>query len=203
MIYFLHKDPEECAKMYIDAHVIICPLRVGLILCSYWREIKSQKECDDADLYAAQDRERYFSGWLHENTNNFTWLTKLFVALVNEYEFRFNKPHPSKPIAKYFEGQKPYTKYIGKTKRLKDFPIQNLDTYKYAVDDNYNNYSTRSMLKLKQVFSSINTFRNYYTQEKMVKGVYTKRPRPLFKTNSKLQELDLGLEDYPEGLING
>lgn len=114
-IFYLSHNPIEAAQQHLDKHVVKMILESAQLLCTAHRIIdgietkqskitktgktKQVKKYIIADplkneiLYSATHINHPCSIWVRDNINNYMWLYELFVALCDEYTFRYGKKH--------------------------------------------------------------------------------------------------------------
>lgn len=114
-IFYLSANPIEAAKYHLDKHVVKMILESAQLLCTAHRILdgtpqKQQKltrsgksrlvtryvlsDCNtDQILYSATHINHPCAAWCRESINNYMWLYELFVALCDEYTFRYGKKH--------------------------------------------------------------------------------------------------------------
>lgn len=124
-IFYLHPDPEECAKMHADKHVVKMILETAQLLSTAHRVLDGvltmvitsvgssakkaryimEDPAADSALYAATHVNHPSAKWARASRANYEWLTRLFVALLAEYSHRYGgKTHASQwllPILSY------------------------------------------------------------------------------------------------------
>ena len=110
-IFFLSADPQECAMMHADKHVVKMILECAQMLSTAHRLInghmvivvsasgrKKKKwvlsdEEREHNLYAATHVNHPSVKWTMDSNENYTWLHALFVNLLDEYTYRYKKTH--------------------------------------------------------------------------------------------------------------
>jgi hypothetical protein len=114
-IFYLSTDPIEAAQLHLDKHVVKMILETAQLLCTAHRILdgtaqptqkvtKTGKQKTvkryilqnrelDTSLYNATHINHPCAIWARESINNYMWLYELFVALCNEYTFRYGKIH--------------------------------------------------------------------------------------------------------------
>lgn len=114
-IFYLSSNPIEAAKYHLDKHVVKMILESAQLLCTAHRIIdgtpqKQQKltktgksklvtryvlpnESADKLMYSATHINHPCAVWCRDSINNYMWLYELFVALCDEYTFRYGKKH--------------------------------------------------------------------------------------------------------------
>lgn len=108
-IFFLSLFPIQCAAMHIDLHVRKMIIEYAQLLCTAHRVLdgtmiiersnKNRKikrwvlKSNDEQFYKATHVNHPCSKWTRLNSLHYTWLYELFVALCDEYQYRFHKVH--------------------------------------------------------------------------------------------------------------
>lgn len=114
-IFYLSKNPKEAAKYHLDKHVVKMILESAQLLSTAHRILdgnitqttvitKTGKSRNtkryvlldqekDSKLYNATHIHHPCAVWARENINNYMWLYQLFVALCEEYTYRYGKIH--------------------------------------------------------------------------------------------------------------
>jgi hypothetical protein len=88
-IFFLHIDPEECAKMHVDKHVVKMILESVQLLCSAHHFTESEY----VPPYKLTHKNHPCSIWVRESQDNYKWLVNLTEELCKEYTYRYGKIH--------------------------------------------------------------------------------------------------------------
>lgn len=89
--FVLDKDPQIAAQYHCDKHVVKMILEEAQMLSTVHR----QCGYDGDELYKSTHKHHPCTVWAGETTSNYSWGYSLFVALLNEYTFRYNKIHAS------------------------------------------------------------------------------------------------------------
>lgn len=121
-IFYLDKNPAECAKMHNDKHCIKMILEYAQLLSTAhrvldgnqgveqryvagsfpvrWRSVKVWKLDDERNktLYAATHINHPSAIWVRESLSNYMWLSHLLVELCKEYTYRYGKVHKCEEI---------------------------------------------------------------------------------------------------------
>jgi len=108
-IFYLHDSPEECAKMHNNKHCVKMILESAQMLCTTHRHLDqffSQDEKGDyvftqvgimkdneSVVYKTAHLNHPSTKWVRESGNHYMYLYNLFVALCDEYTFRYGKVH--------------------------------------------------------------------------------------------------------------
>jgi len=93
-IFFLHMDPNICAKMHCDKHVIKMILETCQLLCSAWHITDPEHKIYNPP-YKLSHKNHPSSVWVRESKSNYGWLCNLGIELCKEYTYRYGKVHKS------------------------------------------------------------------------------------------------------------
>jgi len=86
-IFAVSSCPRKSAEMLCDKHVVKMPLESAQMLCTVHREWG-----DDNDaLYKSTHPKHPSTRWAGLCKQNYMWLFEHFVALNDEYKYRYNK----------------------------------------------------------------------------------------------------------------
>lgn len=114
-IFYLHKDPETCAQMHNDKHVVKMILEYAQLLSTAHRFLdgtlserlsksgRKQKVyllADDRDstLYAATHINHPSAKWVRHGEQNYRWLFSMWTHLLEEYTYRYSKQHSAERL---------------------------------------------------------------------------------------------------------
>jgi hypothetical protein len=111
-IFFLAWNPDACAQMHCDKHVVKMILETAQILCTAHRVVDGTEtttlsksgnrrvrrwmlddDTKDAVMYASTHVNHPSVVWARACVEQYTWLYQLFVALCAEYTVRYRKTH--------------------------------------------------------------------------------------------------------------
>ena len=109
-IFYLHEDPIQNIKWHVDKHVVKMPTESAQMLSTAHRMIDGQvsrqpsksgktmiKYYDhptlDSTLYKAVHHHHPCTVWTMESICNYIWHYKHFIALCDEYMYRYGKRH--------------------------------------------------------------------------------------------------------------
>ena len=109
-IFYLNNDPKICAEMHLDKHVVKMILEYAQLLSTAHRVLdgtvstrlsKSGRKqqyyplADERDnfLYSATHVNHPSAVWVRYSYENYEWLYKLFIALLDEYTHRYGRIH--------------------------------------------------------------------------------------------------------------
>lgn len=114
-IFYLHNDPEICAQMHNDKHVVKMILEYAQLLSTAHRVIDGVEEqalsksgrkqkvwrLPDARenvVYKASHINHPSAKWTRHNISNYSWLFAMWCSLLREYTFRYGKQHSSERL---------------------------------------------------------------------------------------------------------
>jgi len=89
-IFVLDADPVKAAQMQCDKHVVKMILETAQMLSTSHRVVD---ESDDEGLYKTTHKNHPCSIWTRLTDSNYNWLFKHFIALCDEYTYRYGKVH--------------------------------------------------------------------------------------------------------------
>jgi len=171
-IFYLHNDPIVAAEMHCNKHVVKMIVETAQLLSTAHRindgvesveltqngrRIKRYRLNDNRDvvLYKSTHPNHPSAQWCRESATNYKWLYTLFVALLDEYKHRYNKDHACVKLLNVLReppnriNMKPFTE-----------PPPAMPDY------------------CKVVGNSVQSYRNYYVNEKKRFAKWTNRPVP-------------------------
>lgn len=156
-IFFLHWNPEICAMMHVDRHVIKMILESCQLLCSAHHMTDSEYK----PPYKLTHKNHPCSIWVRESQSNYLYLVKLALALCKEYTFRYGKVHKCQLVIKELE------------KNIPAIPDKGITTPAMAMPDMYRGKDP------------IEAYRAYYFFEKPSLHSWKKRSVPDWITETK------------------
>ena len=109
-IFYLHNNPEECAKLHNNKHVVKMILEYAQLLSTAHRFLdgiqivglsKSGRKQTRYELSDTRDGILYRSThinhpsaiWVRKSPENYLWLANMLIALCEEYTYRYSKTH--------------------------------------------------------------------------------------------------------------
>lgn len=171
-IFALDQDPQQAAQWMVDKHVVKMILETAQLLSTAHRvldgtqytdktktgrNVKRWRLPDDREtvLYSATHINHPSAVWCRANANNYRWLYIHFLALLDEYTYRYGKVH----------------KCADMLTRLNTLPTHipsgDLTPVTPAMPDEY-----------KVPNDSVESYRNYYRIAKERMHKWTKREKP-------------------------
>lgn len=151
-IFFLDDIPKFAAQYHCDKHVLKMTVESAQIMSTVIR-----KQIPDADVYKSTHKNHPCTLWAGESYDNLWWLYNLSVELCNEYTYRYNKVHKTAAVIERCKS------YFNKL----EFPLYEFTTPALAMPDQYKNK-----------FSAVDSYRQYYLNDKKDLLKYTKREKP-------------------------
>lgn len=198
-IFYLHDDAEICAQMHNDKHVVKMILEYAQLLSTAHRVLDGVEEqalsksgrkqkvwrLDDArdqSIYKASHINHPSAKWVRHNISNYSWLFEMWVELLREYTYRYDKVHSSVRLVEHLvHTPKNIPRDNGWTAPWRAMPEQ----YKASRDtENY----------------TIESYRAYYLGEKVKMSRWTNRPMPEWFADgiNKLYEDTCFMEHRPK-----
>ena len=183
-IFYLNNDPKICAEMHLDKHVVKMILEYAQLLSTAHRVLdgtvstrlsKSGRKqqyyplADERDnfLYSATHVNHPSAVWVRHSYENYEWLYKLFIALLDEYTHRYGRIHATaRLIDALYTPPIHIPKGIGFTEPTPAMPnevkvLREVATDRYEID-------------------SIKSYHKYYIHNKVHIAKWTKREIPLW-----------------------
>ena len=154
-IFALQTAPYYAAIDHHDKHVVKMILETAQMLCTncHYLDIKMP--------YKPVMLNHPCTVWARETDSNFRWLIDLGIALCREYEHRYNKVHKSFAVIKQVMASPAAFK----------LPKGDLTKFAEAMPDQYKHPS-----------DPVESYRQYYIQEKVQQSKWTKREVPSWIT---------------------
>lgn len=153
-IFYLDQDPNIAARYHVDKHVVKMILESAQLLSTAHHIAGSNPEILER-IYKATHYNHPSAIWVRENKANYQWLFELFLALLNEYHYRFGKTHKSSELIPFLK-EAPLS-----LPEAPFFPPTPTMDEEYLIDDN-----------------SLLSYRNYYKLGKSHLFAWTKREKP-------------------------
>lgn len=172
-IFKIDSDPVQCAEWMVDRHVVKMIIEVSQLLCTAHRmldgELYSDKTANGRSikrwrlpdhreevLYKATHANHPSAVWTRKTNNNYNWLYCHFIALCDEYTYRYGKVHKTDTLHREILKTPPRNIEVGP-----------LTIIPCAMDEQY-------------IISSdpVQNYRNYYRVGKSHLHAWTKREAP-------------------------
>lgn len=171
-IFYLHNDPKICASYHTNKHVVKMILEYAQLMSTahrvldgtvYESKTKNNRRIkrwlldDDREniLWKASHIQHPSGIWLRSSSENYKWLYRLWLALLDEYNYRYSKIHSAIRMAKPLE-QLP-----------NNIPIALFTEPALAMPEKYKVYD-----------NSILSYKNYYNGAKQHLASWKNRPTP-------------------------
>lgn len=150
-IFVLDDDPKKIPLMMCDQHVVKMILESAQMLSTVHRIYKNTDvPCKSTHI------KHPCTIWVSKNYKHYMWLKDHWIALMEEYNYRYNKIHI-------------YNQHIKK--------LQNPPTY--IPDINFNTFALAMPKEFQNPKDPILSYRKFYANKKFVLR-YTKREPPEF-----------------------
>lgn len=111
-IFYIDKDPRICAQQHCDKHVVKMIVEYAQLLSTAHRVIDGVKYDDkavngrrivrwklpdnrDTTIYKSTHSNHPSAKWVRQSSRHYDWLFELWVELLNEFNYRYNKDHKS------------------------------------------------------------------------------------------------------------
>tara|TARA_R100000734_G_C3238406_1_gene43916 strand:+ start:61 stop:561 length:501 start_codon:yes stop_codon:yes gene_type:complete len=164
-IFYFDHDPVVCAKAQPDKMLVKMPLETAQMLCTAHRVLDGDKYADEVGLYKEAYKNHPCTIWARESVQNYSWLYRHFIALGDEYTYRYNKVHGS--VEKLKDALMPHPENISS---------QPMTPIRLAMPDQY-----------KEPDDPILSYRQYCIQEKDYAMWNKGRPKPTWWKSSFLR----------------
>ena len=92
-IFYLNENPKIAAIEHNDKHCVKMVLEYAQMLSTAHRECDGDDRADSLSLYKRAHRNHPSTVWTRENEVQYSWLYQLFIALADEYSYRYEKIH--------------------------------------------------------------------------------------------------------------
>lgn len=176
-IFYLHHDPETCAQMHNDKHVVKMILEYAQLLSTAHRVLDGVEEqalsksgrkqkvwrlSDNREqhVYKASHINHPSAKWVRHYEGHYSWLFAMWVELLREYTFRYNKVHTSERLVEHLVHiPKNIPKNVQWSAPWRAMPDE------FKVDRSIPNYT-------------IESYRAYYLGTKVKMSRWTNRPMP-------------------------
>ena len=172
-VFYLDKDPKKCAEMHCDKHVVKMIIEYAQLLSTAHRVLDGELYIDktannrqikrwrlsdrhmEETLYKASHINHPSAKWARLSADNYQWLYRLFVALCDEYTYRYGKVHMTDSKLRHV-----------------------LKTTPQCILEGYPTPPTPAMPDHCKVPDSLQSYRKYYILEKNRFAKWTKRSTP-------------------------
>ena len=154
-IFYFYPCPTLSAQAQPDKMLVKMPLETAQMLSTAHRELDGDEYADANNLYKRAYWNHPCTIWARETKENYLWLYKHFIALGNEYHYRYQKRHASLVKLSYPLGMPP-----------KNIPEGDLTPPALAMPDQY------------KTKDPVESYRNYCIAEKTYAQWNKNRPKP-------------------------
>jgi len=94
-IFYFSEDPVIAAKSQPDKMLVKMPLETAQMLCTAHRLLDGDEYADSVGLYKKAYMNHPCTVWARECSGNYAWLYRHFLALGDEYTYRYKRIHAS------------------------------------------------------------------------------------------------------------
>ena len=171
-IFYLHSDPIQNAKWYIDKHIVKMPTEYCQLLSSAHRiidgkmyqginknkrNVKKWKLPDQREnlLMQVTHANHPSNIWVRHSRSNYIKLWKIYISCLSEFSYRYNKVHGANRLSLIL---------MSPPKKLEDL---GMTTIPQAMPD-----------YCKIPGNTIGGYRNFYKKEKKNFATWKKRSKP-------------------------
>ncbi|MAR17844.1 MAG: hypothetical protein CML44_00545 [Rhodobacteraceae bacterium] len=144
-IFYFYDCPIASAKAQPDKMLVKMPLETAQMLCTAHRELDGDEYADKVGLYKKAYWNHPCTVWARAGVINYVWLYKHFLALGEEYKYRYGREHGS--ITKLKNALEPHPDNID--------PNPKMTPVAQAMPDKY-----------KRLYDPIQAYRDYCINEK-------------------------------------
>ena len=158
-IFYLNADPVICAQQHIDKHVVKMPVELCQMLVTA-RVMKGDLP-KDTKYYTYKMRNHPCSVWVRNDRYGFSYTEELLAALCDEYWYRYGHKKDKRHESGEFYKSLPKTnmqKMFEHRRRRKAVPLAVKEYPKFLCP--------------------VETYKNYYIQDKQRIANWTGRPIP-------------------------
>lgn len=134
----IHLHNRHCVKMVLESAQLLSTVRVMF-------------GDNDTRLYKPTHVNHPSTKWIRTSLENYLWLLQHFVALLNEYTYRYGRPHACLKLLQVL------------ALPINGFPEQGLTKFALAMPDEF------------KVDDPVQSYRNYYLGKKIQNNFWTKR----------------------------
>ena len=148
-IFYLDKNPKLCAQYHVDRHVVKMILETAQLLSTaHWLT-------GSEGPYRATHKNHPSSVWVRESHMHYRFLYDLFIALCDEYTYRYGKQHASDRQLR-----------VPLAKTPDNIPQVTWNPPPQCMPEEY------------KMTSSVLAYRKYYIQDKGSFSTWKNRPQP-------------------------
>ena len=143
-VFYLDPDPVKCARMHVDKHVVKMIVEYAQLLSTAHRVLDGTETIEktkngrkikryrftnnykESTYYLACHINHPSAVWVRKSSLNYRWLHELFVALCDEYTYRYGKRHSTDEKLRVALALKPtnipYGKFTQPTPAMSHYP---------------------------------------------------------------------------------
>ena len=175
-VFYLDPDSVKCARMHVDKHVVKMIVEYAQLLSTAHRVLDGTETIEktkngrkikryrftnnykESTYYLACHINHPSAVWVRESSLNYRWLHELFVALCDEYTYRYGKRHSTDEKLRVALALKPTNIPYGKFTQ----PTPAMSHYPDCIVEG----------------DSLKSYHNYYIEAKKSFAKWTKRSVP-------------------------
>lgn len=92
-IFYLDPSPITSVDYMSNKHIVKMILESAQLLCTAHHELDKKTYINGVELYKPTHKNHPSSVWVRENKLHYEWLYTHFIALCDEYTYRYGKVH--------------------------------------------------------------------------------------------------------------
>ena len=92
-IFYLDRDPMIAAQMMCDKHCVKMILESAQMLSTAHRVLDGDEYANEMGIYKLAHKNHPSTIWVRSSELNYRWLWEHYVALMDEYTYRYDKTH--------------------------------------------------------------------------------------------------------------
>ena len=127
-IFYLNGDPKIAAIEHNDKHCVKMISEYAQMLSIAHREIDGDERADKLSMYKRIHTNHPCTVWTRANDKHYNWLYQLFIALSDEYSYRYEKKHTTDSLLRGALANPPFN--IPKNLKFNEPPQCMPDKYK-------------------------------------------------------------------------
>lgn len=151
-IFYLADNMTDCAEMHVDKHCVKMILEYAQLMSTAHHVLDGDKA--PSTLYKATHVNHPSAVWVRQSNQNYIYLYFLWLALMEEYTYRYGKNHACERL------------------------IEVLDNLPDNIDDKDFSYPPCCMPDECKTGDTIESYRNYYMMHKSHLFAWKNRPVP-------------------------
>lgn len=113
-IFFLDRNPEICAQMHCDKHVVKMIIEYAQLMSTAHRMLDGKETKENVNgrmlkrwnveglkndvLYKASHVNHPSAVWVRKSLSNYLWLYNMWAHLLREYTFRYGRKHETEKL---------------------------------------------------------------------------------------------------------